>query len=863
MGIYLTRAYKAFNEEGYIDKVLTSPDKAFVEIRKNVTPYFRDQYTARLATTIQKQSKVDAAKDDTKNKRALTKEEALQKAKDRVEEDPSAVANFMAQFLRSYEKDYRKRRPLEGGVTKSLIENLKNKGNLPPAVRELLGEYDKPEDAIDNMFRTFAVVTSMAARQSFYNNLISVGSMVEQTKEDGTKEMVGFLMTRDELNQKMRNDLAFVASDYVNLRTGRSFIGDAEDTIPKDLAGQYDPTYHYYGPKELIDGMRNAYDPKFADENRTDAKRFIDNAQVLFSKLTGLALGAKTLFSVGFYLRNIVSNMVFFGPSQGFINVFAMGKEFGLIGNALKDPTAIDDLQVELTTLGVLNNEMQTGFLKDVLSGKLSINIMEGEMVDILDKLKAAGDKASKPVDFLMSRLRALSGAVDGFYKIAYFKNELATLERAKQADIDAGKDSYYSRLSEYEMKREAARKVLATAQSYSEAPPVVQEFVKGPGVLVSPFARFKFEVPRIVWNTYKESVAEMKSGNSVMVARGAKRVAGMTTVLTLFSAGFAEIAKSMLDIGDEEEEARRRALPPFMQDNTIFYHTFDFKKLGFGGPLKSMDFTFLNPFALIVDPIMRGAEKASRGDMSGAASAALGAFFSTYLDQQILTGAVVDAVWSNRDSTTGQPIYNESDGADKWRKGITYVIDKSFNPRSLEKGIEAFKATQAPVVDERYSAEAIFFGEFKPAKSHIVDSAADYGRLIRDAAEQTRRAKARLNVLSSRKPISDGEIRDLTRDVLSELRAIDETVFKTTRGYVSSKQKDLTVEDAANIMKEANFGPRKIKLLLNGYTERITISDNLARNVIRKAEGDADRRLQILNDELNKEVRFMKLDTK
>jgi len=858
MGIYLTRAYRAFNEEGYIDKVLTSSDEKFVEIRNNATPYFRARYVAKLASTLKKKSKIDADKDSTKTKKELTKEEAKQKAEDQVDEDPSAVANFMAQFLRSYEKDYRKRRPLEGGVTKSLIDNLKNKGNLDPAVRELLGEYDKPEEAINNMFRTFAVVTSMASRQSFYNNLISIGSMVEQVNLDGKKEMVGFLMTRDELNEKMRNDPAFIAGDFVNLRTGRAFIGDAEDTIPKDLDGQYDPTYHYYGPKELIDGMRNAYAPQFDSENKTRAKRAIENMQWLASTLTGLSLGAKTLFSVGFYLRNIVSNMIFFGPSQGFINVFDMGKELGLVGNLLnlrKDPNAINELQAELAAFGILNNEITTGLLKDILSGKISVGKMENDMKDIADKLKAIKDAGSKAVGPLMSRLQALSGAVDGFYKIAYFKHELATLERARQADIDAGNDSYYSRLSDYEMKREAARKVLATAQSYSEAPPIVKEFVRGPGVLVSPFLRFKIEVPRIIWNTYKEGVAEMKSGNPVMAARGAKRMIGMTAVLTLISGGLGAIAQQIFDIGDEEEEVRRRALPSFMQDNSILYFTL-------GGKLRSVDLTFVNPFALGVDPILRGLEKARRGDISGAAMAVLSSIWGTYGDQQILAGAIFDASY-NRDSKTGQKIYGEKDGLGILGKGIAYVLDKSYNPRILEKAIDAYKATQAPVIDDQYSALSIVIGEGSPVRSFPVDTVAQYTKLVANASTELRANRASLNILRSKRPISDEEIKELAREHTANKIEISRDVFKTTRGLVTSKHGDLSINEAASILKEKGYGPKNINLIFNGYTERPVINKELAERVVNNLGDEGYRRLKILNDEFNKEEQFIKFDTK
>jgi hypothetical protein len=853
MGIYLTRAYKAFNEEGYIDKVLRSSDEEFVLLRERVTPYFEKRYAEKLAGILKKQSKIDAAKDPAKKE--LTKEEALQKADNQIKDDPTLIANFMAQFLRSYETDYRKRRPLEGGVTKSLIDNLKNKSNLDWAVRELLGEYKGSDQAINNMFRTYAVVTSMVARQSFYNNLISIGSMVEQTNLNGKKEMVGFLMTRDELNKKMRSDPAFIASDYVNLRTGRSFIGDADDAIPKDLAGQYDPTYHYYGPKELVDGMRNAYAPQFDDENKTSSRRILDNAQWLASTLTGLSLGAKTLFSVGFYLRNIVSNMVFFGTSQGFVNVFAMGKELGLVKDAFWDPNNIDETRADLTAFGIINNEMTTGLLKDILSGKVSVGKLENDMKDIADKLKAIKDAGSKAVDPLMSRLRALSGAVDGFYKVAYFKHELATLERARQADIDAGNDSYYSRLSDYEMKREAARKVLATAQSYSEAPPIVKDFVRGPGVLVSPFLRFKVEVPRIVWNTYKEGVAEMKSGNSVMVARGVKRMTGMTAMLTLVSGGLAAIFRGIFDIGDEEEEVRRSALPSYMRDNSIIYFTW-------GGKLRSVDLTFVNPYALGVDPIMRGVEKASRGDISGAAMATLGAFWGTYGDLQILAGSIGDAYY-NRDSKTGQKIFNETDGLGILGKGIMYVLDKAYNPRVIEKSWDAYKASQAPVVDEQYSASSILVGEFAPVRTFPIDTSEQYTKLVANASADLRANRASLNILRSKRPISDEEIRELAREQIANKIAISQGVFKTTRGLVTSKHGDFDINEAAGILKEKGYGPRNINLIFHGYIERPAINKELAERVINNIGEEGYRRLQILNDEFKKVPQFIKFDTK
>jgi hypothetical protein len=292
------------------------------------------------------------------------------------------------------------------------------------------------------------------------------------------------------------------------------------------------------------------------------------------------------------------------------------------------------------------------------------------------------------------------------------------------------------------------------------------------------------------------------------------------------------------------------------MKDNTLFYYTWN-------GQLRSLDLTFVNPFALLIDPIMRGVEKASRGDMSGAARATLGAIFSTYMDQQILAGAVMDASpWSNKDSTTGQPIYTESDGIGALWKGIKYVLKNAYAPRVLEKAWDMHEASQAPEVDEQYSASSIFMNEFWPAKPHIVDSQAQFTKLIARSGTAHSIAKARMNILKSRKPISDEDVRELARSVADERRAIDQRLFKAIRGFVSSKHGGLTINDAASIMREARYGPRKINLIFNAYTERSNISNDFGNDVVKLGD-EGYRRLQIVADEYNKDTRYIKLDSK
>jgi hypothetical protein len=258
----------------------------------------------------------------------------------------------------------------------------------------------------------------------------------------------------------------------------------------------------------------------------------------------------------------------------------------------------------------------------------------------------------------------------------------------------------------------------------------------------------------------------------------------------------------------------------------------------------------------------MRGVEKASRGDISGAAMATLGAFWGTYGDLQILAGSIGDAYY-NRDSKTGQKIFNETDGLGILGKGIMYVLDKAYNPRVIEKSWGAYKASQAPVVDEQYSASSILVGEFAPVRTFPIDTSEQYTKLVANASADLRANRASLNILRSKRPISDEEIRELAREQIANKIAISQGVFKTTRGLVTSKHGDFDINEAAGILKEKGYGPRNINLIFHGYIERPAINKELAERVINNIGEEGYRRLQILNDEFKKVPQFIKFDTK
>ena len=864
MGIYLTRAYRAFNEEGYIEKVLESTDEKFVSIRQEASEYFRNKYISRSANSKVRQSVANGKVTGTT---PITKEKAIELATDEVDNNPAIIAQFMAQFLRSYAPDYRSRAgSLPKGVTKSLIDNLRRKSNLDPKVRKLLGEYDQDTEGVNNLLRTYSLVSTMVARQSFYNNLIAMGQMRPVIgpdnnpvlDENGEPKMEGFLLSEDDLRNKLKEN-PMMQQEYVNIRTGKTYTPDTQEKAPQGLAGEYDPTYNYYGPKEMVEGMRRMYTPPIIDENLTGAQRATSGIVNMFNGLTGLSLAVKTLGSVPFYLRNIASNMFFFAPAQGFVSYGKMFKSLKLVKEKLKDSYQIDEYQAELIARGVLNNEMSSSLVKDLLNNTYKLETLDEEINTLMGKIKIAANKGSEFVKPLTDKLQALSGAVDGFYKMAYYEHELAKLTAAKEADIISGnKDSFYARLSEEELKSEAARKVLATAQSYSESPPIVQESVRTIGMFIAPFLRFKTEAPRIVFNTYKEAMAEIKSGNPVMVNRGWKRFWGMSSVLFVLSAVVPTTIRLALGIGEDEDEALRATVPEYMKDNTFFFVPW------FGDKLKSIDFTFLNPFSMLADPVLRSGEHMFRGDPEQAFVSFTNAFMNQYLDEQIFTGALMD-VRANRDSSTGQEIYQKSDGAMIFGNSLAYIISKSFVPRTLEKAWEAVESAKGTAVDPQFDVVNILLGELAPTKIHDVDVKAQLNKLLRDKRDELTTFSAHKNKLKTKRALSDGEIRGLAREFVESRVRINEELYRGLRGFSNLPQIGLSERDIVTQMREKSvgMGDRRIMLLQNKMVEKPVLDPSFIQQVAELEGGIGLKRLEIFQAEIDRiaPARFIPLN--
>jgi len=784
-GIYITRSFKIFNDPTYAEKVLSDPE--FESYRKAAIDYFVRE--------------------------GLSDAEAKEAMRAFVRQYDTGPKNVSAPASKSYRK---------------LMKNLSRRKEIPQELRALMGEYGltdaKTGEASTNLLiRTYATVSALTGQQKFRSNIAEWG---QKSKS---------LVTLEEKNADPDT-----YGDYVLLM---------------DSSVKGDPLAGLYAPADMKADMQDILKPSLTGMNTSSAAKSVEGMALVLQKFTGKSMIFKTLGSVGFYLRNMLGNILFFGPAQG-ISLDTMGANFrdSFSMSIFKERDEVDAELTEMVALGVFGDELRAGLIKELMDGKNESYI--DKINSILDKLpddaaegaKKLSTKALGKFKSVENTLMNLSQNIDGVYKINLYKNELAVLQDAvaKHPESDFAK-----KVGDNPdiLKRMAADKVKMTAQSLSQAPPLVTELSRsGYGMLFAPFIRFKTEVPRIVFNTFKLAKQEIESGNPVLVARGRRRRYSMITALGAVSLGLPTAVSMLLGgIGDDEDEALRKSMPSYLRGHSFFVYRWF-------GELKSIDLTYLNPFSLITDPIARGIQEILRGDIEEAIGAFVSGFvFDQYLDDQILAGAVIDAK-NNRDAKTDRPIsISEVDGFTmSLGKRIGYVLKQAFAPRIATDFMDAVSAMGSDGGDSFGDTPT---GEFLdgvyPFRIHSIDAEKQMRRYIYEHKEKVNNVRSAKYRMYSDKPMSDGEIRDIYNNEADALLKLNKEAYKVLQGFQGL---GVTQAQQFGIMKRSGIGKDKARLLRFGLSERLT--PNLAFTQGLRERGLSER-IKPLIEERNKRERY------
>jgi len=688
-------------------------------------------------------------------------------------------------------------------------------------------------------------VSRAASQESFMANIIKLGLNKEHQ----------FVYSLEEVRAMQAKDMPDL--DLVNLRTGARAA--TSDILPEEggdkVEFKYSKTSQYYVPREMYADMQKQFQ-RSTESNLSSDKLAIEKTLQFLKFGVGASLASKTLFSVGFYIRNMLGNVAFFAPLVGLspLKVIAAHKRIPqmFMGNM----KGLDAYTANLVRLNLVHGDLTAHTITELLKGNTSLKNLEAEaeaLTSKIDKLLKAGkDVSDKTVVPVMKVLVATSQAIDSVYKIAYFDSELETLKKARDSDRSRGvPEGKKYNLSDDALEVKAAHTVRATSQSYVDAFEVVKYATGKFSFLLPPFVRFRTDIIRILLSIPVVIKSEITSGNDVMRSRGFKRLRGFTFTVGGMGMLLPYLSQTILaGLSDEEDEMLRESLPDWQKNASLF----------FTGKNTFYDLTYVNPVSGITNIATQGMGEVFSGHPVKGLFKALGMMRQEYGGGQIVTNALLD-VTANRDARTGDQIHGGMDGGfESFMDMTSYVFKESYAPRGATALYKAGKAAFGDEpLDDRKSVTGILAREFYPARSNTIDWTRVFQKGISSSKADRLRARNKIKKIMTQGSLMDGEIKGAAREYVDGQQIAAAKLYRYMR---AAEKAGVSRRQITSSLKYSKVSMAYADLTRRGVYKRDAIPETLVGDI--RASGNATliERLNKAHKYINEEyTRYIPLD--
>lgn len=565
----------------------------------------------------------------------------------------------------------------QGIKTKSFEEMLKKTGGKgSKVIRDLFGEIRDPRYSI---FNAMTNLSSAARTATFFDNLALTNSKVQASGGRGA-----FWADETLAKQAVRSN-----------QTGIQVVKVADYLTEGKYPGiKYvdNELLNKYTTKEIAEGMLHANDvPRGlagALRGRESASTAEAAATYLYRTLLlapkAASQMAKTILSIPTHLRNLISAGMFtvangtIAEPTFFKNAVQGFKGSGVFKLGPKSPE-MQKMYQELLDLGVVNSQVQIGDLtalfRDVIQGGDQFITPDTVLKSFFKKMKKVG-----------SFLQGKYVAEDDAFKITNFLTELERLKigRAKQLGLKRNQlDNVLDDVAVRELKEQAADIVKNTVPNYA----YVGSAVKTSRLLpIGNFMSFPSEMIRTTANIARQGLSELRhsrptrgsniapmvfdieanafvKNDNPMYATGIKRLAGMTTALTIVPTTAVEGMKALYDVTEDEMQALRQFVPDWSKNSTLLPLRDD------DGTLRYIDFSHSNvydtvarPFRTLLNNVLMAQESEDtilRGFRDGVVEAT-GEIMNPFISESIWTEAMTDIVVRNGRTPEGRLLYTD-----------------------------------------------------------------------------------------------------------------------------------------------------------------------------------------------------------
>ena len=441
------------------------------------------------------------------------------------------------------------------------VGSLKQKKDITPEIRALLGEVTNPSEKI---IISIAKTARIAELQQYYNvvNQLSKGKngYIQTAKNEAKGYNVQITGTNSILDNKwttpqVRDAVMNKEETFDFLETGTNFGSVA--------------WRGWVAAKGTSQMMKTVYSHTTQFRNVVGAANFM-----VANGRTGLSV--HSLESM-----KIIENKVFGARAK-------IGTKTGLYN---VDEKAMTDLYEEYLGLGLINTSVNVNQFREMLATGF-----QGS--DSIYKAIGAGDSAlkrntkkaiKKPEDIYM--------ATDDFHKIAYYNEELSTLQKA------------FPKVDDTLLKQRAASIVKNTMPNYDMIPKGIKQLRNMP---FGNFISFPAEIARTSYNIVKQAADEIASPNAVIKRRGQARLVGFATA----NIGYGKLAQLSHDeynmTNQQVEDRRLLKAGPFSSGHDLVYRMDD------DGNYYTLNTQYLNSYYFIKEPVMAAWDRILNGELRG-----------------------------------------------------------------------------------------------------------------------------------------------------------------------------------------------------------------------------------------------------
>jgi hypothetical protein len=246
-------------------------------------------------------------------------------------------------------------------------------------------------------------------------------------------------------------------------------------------------------------------------------------------------------------------------------------------------------------------------------------------------------------------------------------------------------------------------------------------------------------------------------------------------------------------ELTTEQEYTLRQGSPSFLRSHTFYFFKLD-------GKLRSLDLTYVNPFAMYADAVPRAWEHIIRGDEE----AAIATFIDTaialpFLDSQIAAGSAIQAI--NNQDENGDPLWKSTDNPfDKIFKGAMHVVNKAYMPPTLDRLKEMKAAKEAGRSSDFLDTPfGMIFNEFIPFKPYTIDPSQVKFRIFQDLKMDSDISEDELRKILSGKLMTTEDIESIVDSQGISQKRIGEAIVTH---YKPLRELGVSAEEMEDTMK-------------------------------------------------------------